>query len=138
MKKHVEVVAGILQYQDRFLAVQRAESPLSYVSQKWEFPGGKVEQGESLIEALKRELQEELTITIDHADFLLTIEHRYPDFDITLHCFLCQLNTPDIDLNVHIDQRWLQRDQLFSVDWAEADIPAVDRLHFVIDNKVGG
>ncbi|MDC5703456.1 (deoxy)nucleoside triphosphate pyrophosphohydrolase [Vibrio europaeus] len=128
MKKHIEVVAAVLKCQGLFLAVQRAESSLPYTSKKWEFPGGKVEQGESLDNAIKRELIEELDIVIDKPQFFITVEHSYPDFDITMHCFICELESDHIELKEHIDQRWLIRDDLMSVDWAQADIPAVQKL----------
>ncbi|WP_417869478.1 (deoxy)nucleoside triphosphate pyrophosphohydrolase [Vibrio furnissii] len=128
MKKHIEVVAAVLTYQEQFLAVQRAESHLHYVSKKWEFPGGKVEVGESLQDAIKRELQEELDIVVESPQFLITVEHSYPDFDITMHCFVCALASRDVTLREHIAKQWLTRDELMSVDWAAADIPAAKKL----------
>ncbi|MCG6266659.1 (deoxy)nucleoside triphosphate pyrophosphohydrolase [Vibrio furnissii] len=128
MKKHIEVVAAVLTYQEQFLAVQRAESHLPYVSKKWEFPGGKVEVGESLQDAIKRELQEELDIVVESPQFLITVEHSYPDFDITMHCFVCALASRDVTLKEHIAKLWLTHDELMSVDWAAADIPAAKML----------
>ncbi len=127
-KKHIEVVAAVLKNEGDFLAVQRAPSKLDYVSKKWEFPGGKVEAGETLVEAITRELAEELTITVTHPQFLLKIEHSYPDFDITMHCFVIDVPTREFELTEHIDSRWLAKDQLWEVDWAEADVPAVEKL----------
>ncbi|EJG1713954.1 (deoxy)nucleoside triphosphate pyrophosphohydrolase [Vibrio parahaemolyticus] len=111
-----------------FLAVQRAPSKLDYVSEKWEFPGGKVEPGETLVAAITRELDEELRISVTGPQFLLTIEHSYPDFDITMHCFVIEVPTRELELTEHIDSRWLSIDQLWDVDWAAADIPAVEKL----------
>jgi len=127
-KKHIEVVAAVLKNESEFLAVQRALSKLDYVSEKWEFPGGKVEAGETLVTAITRELNEELRITVNNPKFLLTIEHNYPDFDITMHCFVIDVPTRELELTEHIDSRWLPKDQLWEVDWAAADIPVVEKL----------
>ncbi|PSB83496.1 (deoxy)nucleoside triphosphate pyrophosphohydrolase [Photobacterium damselae subsp. damselae] len=127
-KKQIEVVAAVLMNGGQFLAVQRGESKLSYVSKKWEFPGGKVEAGETLVAAITRELEEELRITIAEPQFLLTVEHSYPDFDITMHCFVVDVPTRELELTEHLDSRWLNKDQLWDLDWAAADVPAVEML----------
>ncbi|HIF9197817.1 TPA: (deoxy)nucleoside triphosphate pyrophosphohydrolase [Photobacterium damselae] len=127
-KKQIEVVAAVLMNGGQFLAVQRGESKLSYVSKKWEFPGGKVEAGETLVAAITRELEEELRITIAEPQFLLTVEHSYPDFDITMHCFVVNVPTRELELTEHLDSRWLNKDQLWDLDWAAADVPAVEML----------
>lgn len=128
MKKHIQVVAAILTFEDRYLAVQRGPAKLDYISHKWEFPGGKVEKGESLEEAISRELEEELAITITDPKFLITVEHSYPDFDITMHCFVVAVKSSEVILREHIAQKWLEKEHLMDVDWAEADIPAVQKL----------
>ncbi|HIF9083352.1 TPA: (deoxy)nucleoside triphosphate pyrophosphohydrolase [Photobacterium damselae] len=127
-KKQIEVVAAVLMNGGQFLAVQRGESKLSYVSKKWEFPGGKVEAGETLVAAITRELEEELRITIAEPQFLLTVEHSYPDFDITMHCFVVDVPTRELELTEHLDSRWLNKEQLWDLDWAAADVPAVEML----------
>ncbi|NVH49074.1 (deoxy)nucleoside triphosphate pyrophosphohydrolase [Photobacterium damselae] len=127
-KKQIEVVAAVLMNGGQFLAVQRGESKLSYVSKKWEFPGGKVEAGETLVAAITRELEEELRITIAEPKFLLTVEHSYPDFDITMHCFVVDVPTRELELTEHLDSRWLNKEQLWDLDWAAADVPAVEML----------
>ena len=127
-KRHIEVVAAVLKNKGEFLAVQRGVSTLDYVSQKWEFPGGKVEKNETLVAAIIRELEEELRISVVDPQFLLTIEHSYPDFDITMHCFVIEVPTRNIELIEHIDSRWLTKDQLWDVDWAAADVPAIEKL----------
>ena len=109
-KKQIEVVAAVLMNGGQFLAVQRGESKLSYVSKKWEFPGGKVEAGETLVAAITRELEEELRITIAEPQFLLTVEHCYPDFDITMHCFVVNVPTRELELTEHLDSRWLNKE----------------------------
>lgn len=127
-KKQIEVVAAVLMNGGQFLAVQRGESKLSYVSKKWEFPGGKVEAGETLVAAITRELEEELRIIIAEPQFLLTVEHSYPDFDITMHCFVVDVPTRELELTEHLDFRWLNKEQLWDLDWAAADVPAVEML----------
>lgn len=111
-----------------FWLFKGGESKLSYVSKKWEFPGGKVEAGETLVAAITRELEEELRITIAEPQFLLTVEHSYPDFDITMHCFVVNVPTRELELTEHLDFRWLNKDQLWDLDWAAADVPAVEML----------
>ncbi|MGX9459074.1 (deoxy)nucleoside triphosphate pyrophosphohydrolase [Photobacterium damselae subsp. damselae] len=127
-KKQIEVVAAVLMNGGQFLAVQRGESQLSYVSKKWEFPGGKVEVGETLVAAITRELEEELRIIIAEPQFLLTVEHSYPDFDIIMHCFVVNVPTRELELTEHLESRWLNKDQLWDLDWASADVPAVEML----------
>ncbi|OFA32040.1 DNA mismatch repair protein MutT [Glaciecola punicea] len=131
--KSVEVVAAIIQHQERFLCVQRGPSELDYISKKFEFPGGKIEAGESPEVALTREIAEELSVTLEHLAFFTTVEHQYPDFHITMHCFLCSISNPDeIELTEHIDQKWLLKDALASLDWAAADIPIVSQLQSLV------
>ena len=126
--KKIEVVAAIIQHDNLTLSVQRGPDKYSYISHKWEFPGGKVEPNESLQDAIKRELVEELAIMIDDPRLLITVEHTYPDFEIIMHCFLCELRSEEVELKEHVDHRWLKNEALMSVDWAAADIPAVKAL----------
>ena len=127
--KSIEVVAAIIQYQNRFLCLQRSPSKLDYISKKYEFPGGKIEQGESRKVALQREIMEELSVSLEHLEFFSTVEHQYPDFHITMHSFLCSISDPSrIKLTEHIDQKWLKTNELKELDWAAADIPIVNKL----------
>ena len=127
--KSIEVVAAIIKFEDRFLCLQRGWSKLEYISHKFEFPGGKVEPNESSEAALKREILEELSVSIETLEYLLTVKHQYPDFHITMHCFICPFDKPPaIQLTEHIDQKWLTKSELTSLDWAAADIPIVDKL----------
>jgi|TARA_B110000116_G_C16759431_1_gene547605 8-oxo-dGTP diphosphatase len=131
--KRIEVVAAIIYFEKEILCVQRPINKLSYISEKFEFPGGKIEKGESKIEALKRELIEELNFTPTKIDELfLTLVHEYPDFELTMHSFKCYSKTKDIQLIEHISSKWLTIKNLDKLDWAEADIPIVNRL---IDNE---
>jgi len=126
--KQIEVVAGIIFYEDEILCVQRAKNKLQYISEKFEFPGGKIEQGETQKEALQRELLEELNISADIKSFYFTVVHEYPDFELTMHCYICEIDTKDITLNEHISLQWLNLNELQNLDWAAADIPIVNKL----------
>jgi 8-oxo-dGTP diphosphatase len=126
--KQIEVVAGIIYYEDKILCVQRAKNKLQYISEKFEFPGGKIEQGETQIEALKRELLEELNISANIKSFYFTVVHEYPDFELTMHSYICEIDTKDITLNEHISLQWLNLNELQNLDWAAADIPIVNKL----------
>lgn len=126
--KTIEVVAAVICRERKVLCVQRAEHEKEYVSLKWEFPGGKVEVGESLEEALVREIREELSVDIEVSQFLMTVEHAYPDFHLTMHVFKCVLDQGEITLNEHVALKWLSLNELDQLDWAVADIPVVEFL----------
>jgi 8-oxo-dGTP diphosphatase len=127
--KKIEVVAAIVYFKNEILCVQRQKNKLSYISEKFEFPGGKIEKDESKQDALKRELIEELNfIPTKIDDLFLTVVHQYPDFELTMHSFKCYSETKDIQLNEHISAEWLSIKNLNKLDWAEADIPIVNRL----------
>lgn len=128
MKKQIQVVAGILHNKNRYFAVQRGEAKFDYICYKWEFPGGKIEIGENREDAIIRELKEELNIEIQHPQFLISVEHQYPDFEIVMHCFLIEFPFQPLSLSEHIAQRWLTKEELWMVDWAAADIPVVEYL----------
>ena len=128
--KHYEVVAAGIEYEDKILCMQRGKAKYDYTSYKFEFPGGKVEAGEENNIALSRELGEEmdLNVTISEKDYLLTVEHTYPDFAITMHAYLCKVTIPDFVMKEHVDFKWLSVKELDSLDWAEADKPIVKFL----------
>ena len=116
--KTVEVVAAIIRKGDRIFATQRG-----YGEWKdwWEFPGGKVEPGETSEEALKREIREELDAEIAVDKYLTTIEWDYPKFHLTMHCYLCSLLSEALHLNEHEAARWLDKNDLDAVEWLPAD-----------------
>ena len=126
--KHHEVVAAIIQRGDEFLCLQRGPSKYGYIAHKWEFPGGKVEAGETQEAALAREIKEELGLVIQVNAPLLTVEHEYLDFRITMHGLRCSALTHELTLHEHIAYTWLRRDQLHTLDWAAADLPLVAKL----------
>ena len=128
--KKVEVVAAVLKNNEgKFLCVQRGPHKFNYIHEKFEFPGGKIEPHESQQEALHRELVEELNL-IDFviSEKLITVVHQYPDFELTMHAFLCTSNNPKFTLNEHINFFWLKGEELLQLDWAAADIPIVNHL----------
>ena len=125
--KHIEVVAAVIRKGDAIFATQRG-----YGEWKdwWEFPGGKMEPGETRKQALVREIREELSAEISVDKFLCTVEYDYPAFHLTLHCFLCSLVTESLHLNEHESARWLKKDAIGSVDWLPADeslLPLIER-----------
>ena len=126
--KKIEVVAAIIVCNKLILCTQRKENKLKYISKKFEFPGGKIEQGETKIEALKRELFEELNITPTIKELYLSVVHQYPDFELTMHSFICETNSMHVSLNEHISHQWLKKEKLNILDWAAADIPIVEKL----------
>lgn len=126
--KKIEVVAGVVFWKDQVLCVQRPKHKLQYISEKFEFPGGKIEEGETKQKALHRELLEELNLSIKIKSFFLTVIHEYPDFELTMHSFICEVDSKELTLNEHIDQKWLRINELDELDWAAADIPIVNKL----------
>ena len=126
----LEVVAAVIMVDDKILCVQRAANAKTYISRKWEFPGGKIELGESGADALKREILEELGINVAVHELLITVDHEYPDFSIRLQAYLCSAEEVNLHLNEHLDHKWLDRDELSQLDWAAADIPIVEILSF--------
>ena len=123
--KQIEVVAAIIRKGDKIFATQRG-----YGEWKdwWEFPGGKMEAGETPEEALVREIREELSTEISVDEFLCTVDYDYPQFHFTMHCYLCSLMTDSLHLNEHEAARWLSKDELDSVKWLPADVKVVELL----------
>ena len=124
-RKHIEVVAAIIRDDEGCIfASQRG-----YGEWKdwWEFPGGKIEQGESREQALKREIREEMAAEIEVGQLLRTIDYDYPQFHLTMHCFLCRL-TGSVTLLEHEAARWLTPSELPSVRWLPADIELIEEL----------
>jgi 8-oxo-dGTP diphosphatase len=126
--KHYLVVAAIIRHGDKILCMQRNTSKYQYLSYKFEFPGGKVEAGESNETALLREIKEELDLEIIVENEFLTVEHEYPDFRLTMHSFLCKSSGIEFKLKEHISFQWLGKTELKSLDWAAADVPIVEKL----------
>ena len=148
--KQIEVVAAIIRKDDKIFATQRGYGDFK---DWWEFPGGKMEVGESPEEALKREIREELSTEISVDEFLCTVEYDYPKladgraysrsedskqalvfprstaaFHLTMHCYYCSLISEALHLNEHEAARWLAKDELDSVKWLPADVLVVNEI----------
>lgn len=123
--KSITVAAAIIEKEDRIFATQRG-----YGTWKgyWEFPGGKLEPGETPREALTREIQEELDASVQDLRHFHTLEYDYPDFHLKLHCYLCRLATDTLTLLEHSAARWLTKDQLDEVNWLPADNAVIEAL----------
>jgi 8-oxo-dGTP diphosphatase len=121
--KHVDVTCAIIQRDGLVLAAQR--SAVMSLPHKWEFPGGKIDPGESPEECLRRELFEELGIQVRIGQRLPVSVYQYPSFTITLHPFVCTIESGEVVLHEHAAVSWLPPNELHSLDWAEADVPVV-------------
>ena len=123
--KCIEVVAGIIRDSGKVFATQRGYGDFK---DGWEFPGGKVEPGETPQQALVRELKEELCVDVNVGDFLCTVEYDYPAFHLTMHCFFCSVVGGELTLLEHEAARWLSEADLHSVEWLPADVEVVKAL----------
>lgn len=126
--KTIEAVSAIIYHDNKFLCVQKGANKYDYIAYKYEFPGGKVEKGETNEEAVIREIKEELNMDIVIVSQLSTVYHDYPDFSLILHNFLCSCDSPEIELLEHIDFKWFDKTQLKSLDWAASDVSVVGEL----------
>ena len=128
MKKTLQVVGAIVIKDGRILAVKRGENKNKAVAYRYEFPGGKIEQGESPSQALKRELIEEMNYDIEVGEKFMSVSYEYDDVIVNLHTYLCRPLSDAYTLNEHIDEKWLLPNELLSVEWAPADIEIISRL----------
>ncbi len=123
--KRIEVVAAMIEHDGRVLATQRGKGEFK---DGWEFPGGKIEPGETPREALVREIREELDMEVAPGELVLTVEHDYPAFHLTMHCFLCTIAGGSVHLTEHEAARWLDPGELDGMAWLPADVQAAARL----------
>ena len=128
--KQIEVVAAIIHHDGAYFATQRGYGEFEGM---WEFPGGKIEPGESQETALKREIQEELGVDITIGELLCTTEYDYPTFHLTMHCYLCSVASGEIELREHKSAQWLTAETLDSVEWLPADKDVIDKLKTFIN-----
>lgn len=123
--RKIEVVAAIIKQEEKIFTTQRGYGQFKGF---WEFPGGKIEVGETPQQALIREIKEELDIDIEVGAFIETVEYDYPQFHLTMHCFVCTMISGDMVLKEHEDSKWLTKDILDSVDWLPADEVIIEKL----------
>lgn len=123
--KTIKVAAAIIVDGDKILAAQRGYGEFK---DGWEFPGGKLEPGESGEEACIREISEELDVRIGNLDYLCTVEHDYDSFHLSMECFTCSIEDGMINDNEHENLLWLDRSSLWNVDWLPADVEVVKKL----------
>lgn len=128
--KSINVVAAIIKKDKKIFATQRGYGDFEG---RWEFPGGKIEDGESMEEALIREILEELKTEISIDQFLTTVEYDYPNFHLTMHCFICSIKKGNLTLVEHSAAKWLNRKHIDTIDWLPADIEVVEILKERID-----
>lgn len=127
--KTIRVVAAVIRDEDKIFATARG-----YGDYKggWEFPGGKIEAGETPQEALKREIMEELETEISVGELVDTIEYDYPHFHLSMDCFWCSVVQGELVLKEAQEARWLKREELFTVNWLPADITLIEKLQTML------
>ena len=130
----VEVSAGIIFSGGKILAMKKGVAKYDYLSNKYEFPGGKVEPGEEPVETLKRELLEELKADISNSiiTHVADVFYEYPDFSVLIHSYLVRIDNFDFSMTEHVGYRWLSPEEINEVDWVEADRQIVSELMGVI------
>ena len=123
--KTIEVVAAIIKKQDKIFITRRSYGEFADM---WEFPGGKIELGESREEALIREVKEELELDINNLEYLTTVEYDYPNFHLTMHCFICEICGGELVLNAHNDAKWVSLEELSTQKLVPADVEVVEKI----------
>lgn len=124
--KTIEVVAAIIKQNDKIFATCRGYGEFINM---WEFPGGKIETGETREEALVREIKEELELDINILNYLCTVEYDYPDFHLGMHCFICTIGGGEIRLNAHNDVKWISLKEVHKLQWVPADLLVIEKLN---------
>ena len=124
-RKNIEVVAAIFRKENTIFATEKGYGEFKGY---WEFPGGKVEPGESLEEALRREIREELQVEIHIEEKFTELDYDYPKFHLTMHCYFCSVLSGKITLVEATDARWLTKEELNTVNWLPADISLIEEL----------
>ena len=123
--KTVKVVAAVIRKDNRIFATERGYGDFKDM---WEFPGGKIEPGESGPEALKREIREELDTIIEVGNYIETVEYDYPAFHLSMECYWCTVKEGKLTLLEHENALWLDRDSLLSVEWLPADLVIIPKV----------
>lgn len=123
--KVIEVVAAVIRKEDKIFITRRGYGDFINM---WEFPGGKIEKGESREEALHREIKEELELDINELEYFTTIDYDYDTFHLTMHCFMCTISGGTLHLNAHNDVKWVTLNELKDEKWVPADVLVVDEI----------
>ena len=123
--KTVRVVAAVIRKDNKIFATQRGYGEFK---DGWEFPGGKIEEGETPEQALTREIKEELNTEIQVGKLIDTIEYDYPKFHLSMDCFWCEIMQGGLELKEHEAARWLSKEELYSVEWLPADVGVVEKI----------
>lgn len=131
--KTIKVVAAVIKSNDMIFATQRGYGEFKG---GWEFPGGKIEKGETPQEALKREIYEELDTEITVGELIDTIEYDYPQFHLSMDCFWCEVVSGELILKEHEAAKWLSKEQLYSVDWLPADISIIEKISMQVQETI--
>jgi len=130
-KRIINVVAAIIRDGNKIFATQRGYGKFKSF---WEFPGGKIEEGETLEQALVREIREELDTEIIVGELFDTIEYDYPEFHLSLNCFWAEILSGNLTLKEHEAAKWLTKDQLESVEWLPADVALIKKIKQYLDS----
>ena len=123
--KTIRVVAAVIKDNNKIFCTQRGYGEFKGY---WEFPGGKIEEGETPQEALKREIKEELTIDIEVGELIDTVEYDYPEFHLSMDCFYAEIISGKIELKEHDNALWLERDNLKTIEWLPADEDLINKV----------
>lgn len=123
--KIIEVVAAIIKKEDKIFITRRGYGEFIDM---WEFPGGKIESGETKEEALHREIKEELELDIKDLEYVTTVDYDYSNFHLTMHCFICEIAGGTLKLNAHNDAKWIEFNDLDKQKWVPADVLVVESL----------
>ena len=133
-RKHYNVVAAVIEVDGLVLCMQRGKTRYSYTSHLWEFPGGKIEPGETPQQALHRELLEEMDLDVEVHEHLASVTHDYPDFTITLAAYRCVATIHDFTMREHAASRWLPWDKLNTLPWCAADARLISQFPSTISD----
>ncbi len=123
--KTVRVVAAVIRKDDKIFATQRGYGEFK---DGWEFPGGKIEKGETSEQALVREIKEELDTDISVGELIDTIEFDYPTFHLSMDCFWCEIVHGELELKEHEAAKWLPKERLYTVEWLPADVKLIEKI----------
>ena len=123
--KTVRVVAAVIRKDNKIFATQRGYGEFK---DGWEFPGGKIEDGETPEQALVREIKEELDTDINVRELIDTIEYDYPNFHLSMDCFWCDIVQGGLELREHEAAKWLTKENLYSVEWLPADVELIEKI----------